>query len=89
MTVADSPVMLSFPHFYLADPKLLEAVEGISPPDPEKHQLYIDVQPVSRGTDFTYVPATYTEFNFGGFTIRGPGVTEYIPREGSTDKQSL
>lgn len=39
--------MLSFPHFYLADPKLREAVEGISPPDPEKHQLFIDVQPVS------------------------------------------
>jgi len=37
--------MLSFPHFYLADPKFREAVEGISPPDPEKHRLYIDVQP--------------------------------------------
>jgi len=43
----DSPIMLSFPHFYLADPKFREAVEGISPPDPEKHRLYIDVQPVS------------------------------------------
>uniref|UniRef100_A0A1B6ES61 Scavenger receptor class B member 1 n=1 Tax=Cuerna arida TaxID=1464854 RepID=A0A1B6ES61_9HEMI len=41
----DSPIMLSFPHFYLADPKLREAVEGISPPEAEKHQLYIDVQP--------------------------------------------
>ncbi|KDR20477.1 Scavenger receptor class B member 1 [Zootermopsis nevadensis] len=41
----DSPIMLSFPHFYLADPKLRDAVEGMSPPDPEKHQLYIDVQP--------------------------------------------
>jgi hypothetical protein len=39
--------MLSFPHFYLADPKLLDAVEGISPPEKEKHQLFIDVQPVS------------------------------------------
>lgn len=41
----DSPIMLSFPHFYLADPKLREAVEGISEPVPEKHMLYIDVQP--------------------------------------------
>lgn len=41
----DSPIMLSFPHFYLADPKFREAVEGISLPDPEKHRLYIDVQP--------------------------------------------
>lgn len=56
LNVADSPVMLSFPHFYLADPKLLEAVEGISPPDPEKHQLYIDVQPVSQGVDLNYLP---------------------------------
>lgn len=70
MIVVDSPVMLSFPHFYLADPKLLEAVEGISPPDAEKHQLYIDVQPVSQATDFTYVPAKYAEFNFGGWHTR-------------------
>ncbi|XP_069698829.1 scavenger receptor class B member 1-like [Periplaneta americana] len=37
--------MLSFRHFYLADPKLREAVLGIGEPDPEKHMLYIDVQP--------------------------------------------
>ncbi|XP_066594971.1 scavenger receptor class B member 1 [Prorops nasuta] len=41
----DSPVLLSFPHFYLADPALREAVTGISPPVAEKHQLFIDVQP--------------------------------------------
>ncbi|KAL0858700.1 hypothetical protein ABMA27_011182 [Loxostege sticticalis] len=41
----DSPIMLSFPHFYLADPSLLEAVEGISPPVAEDHRLFIDVQP--------------------------------------------
>nr|XP_018906943.1 PREDICTED: scavenger receptor class B member 1 isoform X1 [Bemisia tabaci] len=41
----DSPVLLSFPHFYLGDQKYREAVEGISPPDPEKHEMYIDVQP--------------------------------------------
>ncbi|XP_058800402.1 scavenger receptor class B member 1 isoform X2 [Phymastichus coffea] len=41
----DSPVLLSFPHFYLADPILREAVTGISPPEAEKHQLFIDVQP--------------------------------------------
>ncbi|XP_059061330.1 scavenger receptor class B member 1 isoform X3 [Achroia grisella] len=41
----DSPIMLSFPHFYLADPALREAVEGISPPVPEDHRLFIDVQP--------------------------------------------
>lgn len=41
----DSPIMLSFPHFYLADPALREAVEGISPPEKEKHELFIDIQP--------------------------------------------
>lgn len=42
----DSPVLLTFPHFYLADPALREAVTGISPPEAEKHELYIDVQPM-------------------------------------------
>jgi len=39
-----SPAMMSWPHFFEADPKLLEAVEGLKP-DPEKHQFYIDLQP--------------------------------------------
>ncbi|KAH9633302.1 hypothetical protein HF086_007650 [Spodoptera exigua] len=45
VSLDDSPIMLSFPHFYLAEPSLREAVEGISPPIPEKHRLFIDVQP--------------------------------------------
>lgn len=44
--IPDSPILLSFPHFYLADQSLRTAVEGISPPEKDKHQLYIDVQPV-------------------------------------------
>lgn len=49
----DSPILLSFPHFYLADDSLRLAVEGISPPEKEKHQLFIDVQPVSKNfTEF-------------------------------------
>lgn len=43
---ADSPIMLSFPHFYLADESLRTQVEGISPPQKEKHQFFFDVQPV-------------------------------------------
>ncbi|CAD1479885.1 unnamed protein product [Heterotrigona itama] len=42
----DSPVLLSFPHFYLGDPTLRDAVTGISPPIEDKHQFYIDVQPM-------------------------------------------
>jgi len=32
--------------FLPADPALREAVTGISPPEAEKHELYIDVQPI-------------------------------------------
>ncbi|CAL4144053.1 unnamed protein product, partial [Meganyctiphanes norvegica] len=39
-----SPVMLSWPHFYQADPKYLDAVVGLKP-DPEKHSLFVDVTP--------------------------------------------
>ena len=44
-----SKVNLIFPWHFQADPKLLEAVEGLKP-DPEKHQFYIDLQPVSYQT---------------------------------------
>ena len=44
-----SKVNLIFPWHFQADPKLLEAVEGLKP-DPEKHQFYIDLQPVSNKT---------------------------------------
>ncbi|KAK0166886.1 hypothetical protein PV327_004357 [Microctonus hyperodae] len=46
----DSPILLSFPHFYLADPALRESVIGISPPEEEKHQFFIDVQPLMGTT---------------------------------------
>ena len=39
--------MLSWPHFFQADPKLLDAVEGLKP-DQKKHQSYFDVQPVCK-----------------------------------------
>ena len=38
--------MISWPHFFQADPKLVSAVEGLKP-DKEKHQSYINIQPVS------------------------------------------
>lgn len=47
---ADSPVLLSFPHFYMGDPRLREAVNGMDAPDPDRHEFYIDVQPVSAMT---------------------------------------
>ncbi len=41
---ADSPVILSWPHFLYGDPRLRAAVEGLSP-DPNLHRFYMDVQP--------------------------------------------
>ncbi|XP_050066463.1 scavenger receptor class B member 1-like [Aphis gossypii] len=41
----DSPVLLSFPHFYMGDPRLREAVLGMDEPDADRHEFYIDVQP--------------------------------------------
>lgn len=45
LSVTGAPVMVSFPHFYLGDPRLLETVEGLKP-DPEKHDLYLDIHEV-------------------------------------------
>lgn len=41
---SDAPVYLSFPHFYDADPSLLDAVEGLKP-DEMKHRSYFKIQP--------------------------------------------
>jgi hypothetical protein len=46
LSVAGAPIMISFPHFYLGDPSLLETVEGLKP-DPEKHDGYLDVHEAS------------------------------------------
>lgn len=39
-----SPTIVSWPHFYQADPKYLDAVVGLQP-DPDKHALFIDLAP--------------------------------------------
>ncbi|KAM9307121.1 scavenger receptor class B member 1 [Pholidichthys leucotaenia] len=40
----NSPVFISHPHFYNADPVLLKYVEGLSPTE-EEHGLFIDIHP--------------------------------------------
>ncbi|XP_017347672.1 lysosome membrane protein 2 [Ictalurus punctatus] len=41
-----APVIVSFPHFYLADKKYVDAIEGISPVH-EHHQTFLDLNPTT------------------------------------------
>jgi len=38
------PIIVSYPHFYQADPTYREAVLGMNP-DKQKHQTYVDIEP--------------------------------------------
>lgn len=40
-----SPAFISHPHFYNADPALLQTVNGLSPNE-QDHGLFIDIHPV-------------------------------------------
>ena len=40
------PVIVSFPHFFMADPHVIHSVDGINPV-PEEHETAVDVEPVS------------------------------------------
>ncbi|XP_055375789.1 protein peste-like [Condylostylus longicornis] len=42
-----TPVFMSYPHFFNADPFYINQVEGITPPDPEKHEFYIILEPTT------------------------------------------
>lgn len=44
-----APVVVSFPHFYQADPKYINAVDGLNP-NKEEHETYLDLQPVRMMT---------------------------------------
>ncbi|XP_059192442.1 lysosome membrane protein 2a isoform X1 [Centropristis striata] len=41
-----APIVVSFPHFYQADPKYINAVEGLNP-NKEEHETYLDLQPTT------------------------------------------
>ncbi|XP_013773477.1 protein peste-like [Limulus polyphemus] len=42
----DTPVALSFPHFYLASPSYLNDVEGLKP-NASHHEFFLDIHPMS------------------------------------------
>uniref|UniRef100_A0A672IW51 Lysosome membrane protein 2-like n=1 Tax=Salarias fasciatus TaxID=181472 RepID=A0A672IW51_SALFA len=41
-----APIVVSFPHFYQADPKYINAVDGLNP-NKEEHETYLDLQPTT------------------------------------------
>uniref|UniRef100_A0A7N6C3N0 Scavenger receptor class B, member 2a n=1 Tax=Anabas testudineus TaxID=64144 RepID=A0A7N6C3N0_ANATE len=41
-----APIVVSFPHFYQADPMYINAVDGLSP-NKEEHETYLDLQPTT------------------------------------------
>jgi hypothetical protein len=55
---AGFPIGVSYPHFYEADPKLLEAVDG-SHPDKEKHETFFYIEPVSSTNLLLYKKTFY------------------------------
>jgi hypothetical protein len=40
-----APIVVSFPHFYQADDKYINAVDGLHP-NKEEHETYLDLNPV-------------------------------------------
>lgn len=54
-----SPVMASFPHFYLADKELLKYPAGLNPVK-EKHESYAIIEPVTNSDEvFTWVATKF------------------------------
>nr|AXU25116.1 sensory neuron membrane protein 1-1 [Cyrtorhinus lividipennis] len=43
---AGAPIVLTLPHYYLADPSYLDEVEGLHP-DEEKHQIFLNFEPIT------------------------------------------
>ena len=70
--------MLSWPHFFQADPKLIRDVEGLSP-NKEKHQFHIEVQPVSVFcVVFFYKKSKYSMVHLCTFQKLGNGLSGKI-----------
>ncbi|XP_027325779.3 scavenger receptor class B member 1 isoform X2 [Anas acuta] len=51
----NAPMFISHPHFYNADPSLVNAVEGLNP-SKEHHALFLDVHPVGGLALMTGIP---------------------------------
>lgn len=47
-TCLNTPLIVSLPHFYDGDPKLLDAVESGLYPEKDKHEIFLDMEPVQN-----------------------------------------
>lgn len=57
-TCRNAPIMMSWPHFFLADPSYRETIVGMNP-DPEKHQFFMELADVS--IHYTVVKITISQ----------------------------
>ncbi|XP_042220970.1 protein peste-like [Homarus americanus] len=82
-----SPAFISFPHFYAADPFLLDGVTGVSPPEADKHAFTMDLIP-ELGTPMwvsarmqinMYVRPYPGKFKLGKITILKDVPKVYLP----------
>ncbi len=63
-----SPLMLSWPHFFQADRKLLDDVEGLEPRK-ERHQFHIDILPaMGVGMRASVTTQVYRYMEYGAFS---------------------
>ena len=60
--------MLSWPHFFQADPKLVRDVEGLSP-NKEKHQFHIELQPVSFLLSWGFLFYKQPQYQFSFYCV--------------------
>ncbi|OXU27338.1 hypothetical protein TSAR_000062 [Trichomalopsis sarcophagae] len=47
------PLVLTFPHFYLAHEKYRDSVEGLNP-DKTKHEIFVELEPVSKANIYKF-----------------------------------
>lgn len=71
----DAPVVLSFPHFYFADPVYLKGVNGLKP-NASRHSFHIDIEP---NTGFSIDAAVRFQVNLYVQRIFGISQLQNVP----------